>query len=125
MKTRKKFRFKLVFLTSIAISIILFGAFGFYGKANGLLSLPFGGNIIAIDECSCSAAILLYVETPEGVVLPFMFRPKTSILYDAGQVRPGITVLGTYVPGPQCRTGRFCIPLPTTGLIESVGTSLY
>lgn len=87
--------------------------------------IPFGGVIANVTYCTCSFNTLLTIAGPSSGNL--VFQPGVSIPFPYGQVyRPGPFVLGTYAPGGTCLlwVGKFCVPLPATGTIIMIGTSL-
>ena len=87
--------------------------------------IPFGGWITWVTYCTCTFNMLLTVVGPSPGT--FVFQPGVSIPFPFGQVyRPGPAVVGSYVPGGICMifVGKGCAPLPTTGTIITIGTSL-
>lgn len=107
------------------IIIVLFFFIISYGVKikSGKAILPFGGVILAVQYCSCSANIA--VTTSMGI---YSYNPYSTALFPFYQIyRPGAWILGTYVPGAVCLVG---VPPACTagsapfGTIIMAGTSM-
>jgi len=86
---------------------------------------PFGGFVYAVVPCTCSGGAVIYVGPP--VPGPYLYLPGFTRVYEYYQIpRPGVWVLGNFVPGPPCLVyaGKSCVPVPHYGVITIVGTSL-
>lgn len=84
----------------------------------------FGGVITYAMPCPCSANWVLFILDKRGVILPLIYQPGVSLLYQMYQPRPVVNTLGSFVPGGVCSTGAKCIPYPTLGTIFQMGTSM-
>jgi peptidoglycan hydrolase-like protein with peptidoglycan-binding domain len=92
----------------------------------------FGGRIVFVQYCTCTAFILLYVLDTRKVVLPLLYIPGYSkLLMNYNIWYPGPQVLGGYTyGGPPCLVyaGTACVtvgqPVGIIDAIRGVGSSL-
>jgi len=86
--------------------------------------LAFGGRILAVVPCTCSAGLALKVGPPRPAYV--LYQPGVSILFSFYNLLPPDYALGTYKPGGVCLTGTppVCLTVPTLGTVTLVGTSL-
>ncbi len=112
---------RTIFLSLVAASVLFVASFGMWVKpANAMLG--FGGRIVFVKLCPCSANLAIWVFGPRGGV--YTFQPGVSVPFANYQFwRPGPAILGTFVPGGVCLTGFFCAGFPTMGTMVTVGTS--
>lgn len=128
---------------------ILFGAFSVILLISALLAVfsgyektaavspfvPFGGPILRVIQCTCSAGHVVFIGLPgsaaktSGLLNSFHFVPTQTILFKFMQTtRIGAWLLGTYTPGTgnQClvHSGDSCRRIPNDGIIKLLGTSL-
>ena len=87
--------------------------------------LPFGGYVTAVFPCTCSANFWLYLAMfygpapiPSGA--PLVYQPGFTFLYSYYM----IPVIGVWLLGDYIYVGIACVPLPSAGVINSVGTSM-
>lgn len=120
-----KDRFRNKKFSFLVIILVCFLSFPSISDAQGI----FGGRINSFTFCSCNTppSYLLYIGPP--VPATVMFVPGASNQFSYYQIpRPGIWVLGAYVPGGiPCLiyVGKGCAPLGAgTGIISIVGTSM-
>ena len=92
------------------------------------LSIPgfggsFGGRILTVIPCTCSASLLLIVGPPKGG--SFIYRPGVSTLYRNYRLTPGNWALGNSSGRDVCLTGvpPFCVPAGNGPIIRRMGTS--
>ena len=99
-------------------------------KASAGPGFPFGGKVIKVIPCTCSANLLIATVPIGPTSPPFLIFGPSSILYQFYQIfRPGAYLLGNYGPPVPCLVyiGIGCIPMPlapTAPLILMVGTSI-
>lgn len=111
-------------VATLTIGIILFAGLFLYFEAEAVPGLPFGGFVNTVFVCTCSPGVVLQVGPPVGgnyLVLP------GTLVYEYGQVRAGVWVLGDYSPGGVCLhfVGKACVTfVPVTGTVNFMGTSL-
>lgn len=92
--------------------------------------IPFGGAIVSVYPCYCSASWYLTITPlpPTGVTLMnYTIGTQLYLTQTLNAPHPGIQTLGFYIVGPQCLIpiGTGCAPLPTEGNITPiVGSSL-
>lgn len=97
--------------------------------------LPFGGPILKVVRCTCSAGHVVFVGPPgspaktKGLLNRFHFVPTQTILFKFFQTtRIGAWLLGTYFPGTgnKCLIASHddCYVFPNDGIINLLGTSL-
>jgi hypothetical protein len=97
-----------------------------------ILTPPFGGTILATQECGCNGGWLMYVfDVSTHSIDKIMFEFGVSRLNGNYNIyTPGVKVLGTYYPGGVCITAasECYLEIPTdgivTGLTPGIGTSL-
>ncbi len=128
----------LVVGAGIAMTIHVHSAIAGPGK-------PFGGLITSVTNCTCTGNYAIYFNDlnrqftgklgsdvpssdtsyPDPVTLPLIYEPGVTILYEFGMITtPGVWMLGTWIPGGECRVGgKFCMVVPTAGTMYMVGTS--
>ena len=115
---------KVVIGVVVALLAIVSAFVVFFPKRSNAI-IPFGGNILMVTPCSCTAGYLIKVGPPVPGV--FIYQPGVSILYPLFQIyRPGPWVLGFALPGGVCKiyVGKGCAILPAEGTIAEVGTSI-
>lgn len=95
--------------------------------------LPVGGTIATMNPCTCGYTAWLaamYVSvvgkdaTKSGT---YTYSATLTDTHSNWMVRPGAGMLGTYIPGIQAcwmQAAFACFPLPTRGLLTSIGTGL-
>jgi len=86
----------------------------------------FGGQIIGIFPCGCSANWILYVRDVRYQFIPLVFQPGVTFLHKMYQPRPAVNSLGSYIPlAGQCWVyiGTGCAIVPTWGMRLNLGTS--
>ena len=87
---------------------------------------PYGGLVVAEEECTCSGATLVFIQDyATNQLIRLLYRPGSSKLF-ANYNPFGPYLLGTYRQGDQCRTAKKCVVVPTTGEFGSApgtGTS--
>ncbi len=123
MKFFSKVNKRAFLLTLAALFFLLVASFGVGIKSSNAM-LGFGGKIVAVRPCLCSANLAVFVVGVKGGV--YTFQPGVSLLFAQYQIwRPGPWVLGTYAPGGVCLRYRFlgCTGFPTMGTMITVGTS--
>ncbi len=84
----------------------------------------FGGRILSVIPCTCSAGLLLIVGPPVGGT--FIYQPGASTLYKNYAPIPGHWALGTSIgKGVPCMVGipPFCASAGSGALILKLGTS--
>ena len=86
----------------------------------------FGGQIVGMLPCACSANWILYVRDVRYQMLPLIYQPGITFLYKMYQPRPAVNSLGSFVPGGVCLiyVGTGCSPVPVVGTMLQLGTSL-
>jgi len=84
---------------------------------------PFGGRITYREVCACSNNMYLRVSAPRGG--EFMYQPGHTKLYEFGQIRENIWLLGLWQGQQVCRqpSGDGCHTVHTGNLIRMTGTS--
>lgn len=95
--------------------------------------LPFGGIVSTKITCTCSKGnswiwfTPLYLGGPINITGPLTYSSSATTLYaDLNIGVPGKWHLGDYMPGVQAcwmRVWKFCLPLPSLGLMDKVGTN--
>jgi len=116
---------KAVVLASLIAVLIIAGALAY--SANSTYAVGnFGGKIVSVQFCWCTANMLIRVAGYNGGQL--IFNPGSSILYAFGQIfRVGPDVLGIKGGASVCRFGT-CIDPGTITIpgehIIMIGTSL-
>jgi len=116
-------------LSSFTIAFFLIGfSFGFKVKESQAL-LGFGGNIYYVGYCTCSENLFVVVGAPSPGV--YVYNAESTIVDMWYMIfYEGPWVLGTYFPTiypvSACweYVGVSCAPVPTSGVILEVGTSL-
>jgi hypothetical protein len=101
------------------------GAGGGGGTSGGAVT-PFGGQTTSMVNCTCSFNILLYVKDVRGTVLPLIYQPGVTVLYQGYRPTSGVNVLGNYTSGGQCLiyAGTSCTSGGTPiGTMTQLGTS--
>lgn len=85
--------------------------------------LAFGGRVITVTPCTCSAGFQLVIGPPRPAQV--LYQPGISVLFSFYNFLPANYALGTYSPGGLCLTGvpPFCATLPTLGTVIIMGTS--
>ncbi len=94
--------------------------------------LPFGGIVSSRFSCTCSGTTWiwftpLYLGGPVVATGALVYSPFSTILY--ANLNIGVSGkwhLGDYLPGVQAcwiRVWKFCLPLPSLGLMTKVGTN--
>jgi len=121
-----------ILVLAALIIVFLIISLSLYTKTSAVPGLPFGGFVSRAVFCP-SCGVVLVVGPPRGG--NFLVTPLT-VLYEYGQVRPGVWVLGDYRPGGSCiscseigggKGGSIiqCVSLITvTGTVNFMGTSL-
>ena len=114
------------FVTSIIIVLFLIVTSFAMRVNSGKAIVPFGGQILSVTYCPCSANIALTVGPPNGGIFSY---DGSGMVYPFYQLfRPGPWVLGAYTPGSSgCwqYVVAGCAPLlAPIGTISMVGTSL-
>lgn len=109
----------------IVVFFLIITSFGMRVKS-GKAIVPFGGQILAVTYCPCSANVAITVGPPAGGVFTY---DGSGMVYAFYQLfRPGPWVLGSYIPGsPGCWmfVPHGCVPIATPiGTISEVGTSM-
>ncbi len=114
---------KRVFLSvTVSVVFLLVASFGVGIKSSNAMLHGFGGKIVYVHYCPCSANLAVFVLGVKGGV--YTFQPGVSLLFANYQIwRSGPWVVGTYVPGGVCLTWKKCAGFSTTGTILTVGTS--
>ena len=89
---------------SLAAAALIGGGSSSAGASAGTSAAltPFGGLVSSMMICTCSANTLLYVKDPRGPVLPLIYQPFVTVLYNRYTPVAGVNVLGKYVSGGQC-----------------------
>jgi hypothetical protein len=119
------------------LGIVMATAVIFPSRLNGqAIGLPFGGYVNYSLPCTCSGTLWiwftpLYLGGPIVASGPLVYSPFSTLLFSNYLIGvPGTWHLGSYVPGAQAcwmiapPPAVGCVPLPSTGVITSVGTSL-
>ena len=115
MKTAK---FLLIILITVHV-LLLTPRVGVAG-----VGLPFGGRIVMMIPCLCSANFLLFIRDPRGPILPLTYQPGVTIPYANYIFYPPVNTKGTFIPGGICLIpGTPCTPIPTLGTIFMMGSS--
>ena len=86
----------------------------------------FGGRILAVQYCTCSFNLLLYIGPPSGG--SFIYQPGISTLYKYYRVfSGGPWALGTSVGTGTCLQFAVfgCVSTGFGSIIRKIGTSLY
>ncbi len=114
--------FSLLFIF-ILISTLIFGSV----KVKAAPLSNFGGQIVNIFPCPCSGNYILFVRDVRLQMLPLIFQPGITFLYEMYQPRPIVNSLGSFVPAlgvclVPAHSG--CAAIPTAGTIMQIGTSL-
>ncbi len=115
-----------IFFSIAAFLLLVVVSFSLKVKQSKAI-IPFGGPILSVTMCPCSANLAITVGAPNGGI--FTFEPGVTMIKPFYQLfRPGPWVLGNYTPGS---TGCWmffvdgCFPLLTpVGTINEVGTSM-
>ena len=89
--------------------------------AHALVGTPFGGTVVYIYPCTCSATALITVAGPAGAFLDYVYGTQAFLSYNL----PYATfILGDFEPGAgeTCYIyfGYGCTVIPSEGLISSV-----
>lgn len=125
MKLPFKIRKRPFVLVLVSIFFLFVVSFGFWIKSSKAI-IPFGGPILNVFYCPCSANLAVVVGPPSPGV--FMYQPGSTIVYAFYQIfRAGPWVLGNYTPGGACLMfiPYGCAPIAyPLGTIMEVGTSL-
>ncbi len=88
------------------------------------VGIPFGGRIVAIVPCVCSANLLVVVADPRGVLLPLTIQPGVTLLYAYFKPLPPANTVGKFIPGGLCLIPATpCAPIPSAGTILMIGSS--
>lgn len=118
-----------IVISFIIVLFLVVASFGMRIKSGKAIGLPFGGRILDVTYCICSANLQITVGAPKGGV--FMYEPGASIIDAWYQIfRPGPWVLGSYTPAGACVQleyyggDPYCIPHPAMGTISEAGTSM-
>lgn len=115
----------------VLVLFLIITSFGMRVKS-GKAMIPFGGQILNVTYCTCSANLAITVGAPNGGVFTY---DGSGMVYSFYQLfRPGPWVLGSYTPGGaclswyMCGTSPCCLPdfttAPPIGTISEVGTSM-
>ncbi|MFA5083990.1 MAG: hypothetical protein WC475_01210 [Candidatus Paceibacterota bacterium] len=96
---------------------IVFLSFIFLAKPTEA-ALGFGGRILDITACDEGKLIIVGLPRP-GL---FLLMPG-SLVFSWYQIRKGVWVLGGTTPGGICTISG--IPIPISGIITVIGTSLF
>jgi len=119
---RKFFINKIIIIPLVLVIFALSIPF----KAEAGPGLPFGGQILSVIPCLCSANLLITMR-PIGPLSPpqVIFGPS-SILFPFYQLwRPGAYLLGNYGPPVPCVVfAIICVPISVAPLILMTGTSM-
>lgn len=93
------------------------------GEMGAAFPLAFGGRVLWVEPCTCSAGAAIAVGPPRPGY--FLFQPGISVLFSFYAFVPANYVLGTYIPGGVCLTGipPACATVPTLGTVVLMGTS--
>lgn len=118
-KTKNHYHF--IGVTTFFFAVALFFT---VGTKQAEAIIPFGGKITKVSYCPCSGNYLITVGLPVGG--QFIYQPGVTIVYAYVQItRRGVWVLGNWMPGGVCLSGKSCSPKGfPLGTIEQVGTSL-
>ena len=114
----------------LGIMIALVVAFTFAVKTSYAgPGYPFGGQITSVIYCTCTANYAVYFNdltvTSATGGLPLIYEPGVTDTYlFYMQTTPGSWILGTWVAGGVCLTGKFCPEIPTAGTMYMVGSSM-
>ena len=137
MTTSNIFKKKIaVLLLAVFILTIPGDLFAFRIGAGGLVpGLPFGGPVVLILPCTCSASLWIWFaplspSPPLPPTGPLIYQPGYTTLY--GNFAIGLMAtwhLGSYTPvvgNGVCweETAIACVPIPNLGLMNKVGTGL-
>jgi len=89
-------------------------------------AIPFGGMNGSIFWCNCSGNLVLHVNDLVSGPKRLIYQPGGTTLYQFGQVRAGVWMLGLWNPGGMCRffVGKGCAIYPTNGTVQMMGTSM-
>ncbi len=115
-------------LMSTALIVVIFSLPIF---ANALGFTSFGGFVVNVIPCTCSANFWLYMTpffSPAPMSGALVYQPGGTIVFAHHVIpSPGVWLLGDYVPGIQTCfiwVGLACVPVPSFGVIHQTGTSL-
>jgi hypothetical protein len=115
-------------MRSLIILFVCLLLFGTASVARAQVPFPsafnFSGYILFSFPCTCSPGQMVYVGGPTPGA--YVYYPGVTPTFLYGQLyKPGTAVLGTYTPGGAClMVSTPCNPLPVTGTMTMVGTSL-
>ena len=125
----------LIIIVIISIAFIVFAIWLNFKNVNAqkvLPTLPFGGRIVRVINCTCSYGHVVQLAplnpTAPGIGGSYHFTPLTRLYSFFQTKRIGALLLGNYIPG----TGRQCLvladddcfPVINKGTMNIVGTSL-
>lgn len=121
------FTMKFLAILGIIIFFVLFSPLVMYAQFGGGGFLPFGGRIVLVKFCTCSANFALRIGPPRGG--DFIYQPGASRLYAKYRITTigawTLGLAGSNTPCMQVR-GNHCRPdesIPSGRVIQIVGTS--
>ncbi|OIP65543.1 MAG: hypothetical protein COV32_02910 [Candidatus Yonathbacteria bacterium CG10_big_fil_rev_8_21_14_0_10_43_136] len=125
MKLFSYTKYRPVIISFVIVIFLIVFSFGMRINSGEAIA-PFGGQILNVMYCPCSANIAITVGPPAGGIFSY---DGSGMMYAFYQIfRPGPWVLGTYIPGSKgCWqfVPNGCIPLILPiGTISTVGTSM-